>query len=251
MSGFVEITTGESREMPAKIVVYGVPKIGKSRFCSGADDPFFIDIEGGLSYLDKKVRATPKLNSYDDVIGWLKHIYDNDSFKAGTIVLDSLDWLEALAQAKLIKSEGAKSITDPAVKSFAYNKGVEMAAGDAIQVIRWLDAIHAKKGIRAIVIAHSEVKNVDLPNQEPYSRHQMKLSKYLAARANEWADLILFADYSFHVTKDGKTTSEPKPVIYAGGSAAFVGGGRMKLEKELPLSYDELKKHITLKGKTV
>lgn len=231
---FKETEAGQSKEMPEKVVVYGVPKIGKSRIASQIPDVFFIDIEGGLNYLGKKVRATPRLHSFDEVIGWLKHIHDNETFIAGAIAIDSLDWLENLAQAKLIKQEGAASITDPACKAFAYNKGVDMAAHDAAKVLRWLDAIWKKKGIRSLLIAHNEVKTVDLPNQDPYSRHQMKLSKQLAAKTNEWADLILYCDYSFHVTKDGKT-SEPKPVVYTGGSAAFVGGGRMKLTKELPI----------------
>lgn len=246
---FTEITAGQSKEMPAKIVIYGVPKIGKTRFAAGAEDVFFLNIEGGLDYLSTKVRSTPKLNTYDEVVGWLRHIYESETFKAGTIALDSLDWLESLAQARLIRLHNAKSINDPAVKEFAYFKGVITAAEDAIQIIKWLDAIYVKKGIKSILIAHSQIKSVDLPTQDPFSRNEMKLSKHLAAKANEWADLVLFADYSFHVTKDGKT-SEPKPVLCAGGSAAFIGGGRMLLDKELPIDYQQLKQHITqTKGK--
>src|SRR5690348_18377289 len=128
MTEFTEITAGQSKEMPAKIVIYGVPKIGKTRFAAQADDVFFLNIEGGLEYLDKKVRSTPKLNTYDEVVGWLKHIYDSPDFKAGTIALDSLDWIEVLAQDRLVKLHNAKSITDSAIKEFAYFKGVMNAA---------------------------------------------------------------------------------------------------------------------------
>jgi hypothetical protein len=244
---FAEVTAGESKEFPAKVILYGVPKIGKSRFCSDADDAFFINIENGLDYIGKKVRSTPKLDNFEDVMAWLVHILDSDTFKAGTIVVDSLDWMETLAQQKLVKQEKAKSIVDPAIKAFAYYKGVEMAASDTMRLFTALDMIYKKKGIKSIVIAHSQIKNIDLPNQDPYSRHDMKLSKYLAAKAMEWGDLVLFADYSFHVTKEGKT-SEPKPCLFAGGNASFVGGGRMKLDKELPLDYNALKQHITNKG---
>lgn len=242
---FTEETAGQSKEMPAKIVIYAEPKTGKTTFASEAPDPFFINIEGGLNYLDKKVRTTPRLKSYDDVIAWLSHIYKTDTFTAGTIVIDSLDWLEALAQEKLIKQESATSITDPKVKAFAYNKGVADAAELAVRALKWLDAIYEKKGIPAIIIAHSQIKNIDLPNKDPFSRFDLKLSKQLAARVSEWADLILFAGKTFHVTKDGKAAGEPRRVIYASNSASFVGGGRMRLDKELPLSYSELRKEIT------
>lgn len=240
---FKETTVGQSNEMPAKIVIYGTPKTGKTRFAAQAEDVFFLNIEDGLDYLPSKVRATPKLNTYDEVVAWLRHIYEDEKFTCGSIALDSADWLETLAQNRLIKLHNAKSITDPSVKEFAYFKGVMQAADDAIAVVKWLDAIYKKKGIKSIVIAHSQIKEIDLPTKDPYQRHELKTSKYFGAKLAEWADLVLFADYSFHVSSEGKT-SEPKPVLYAGGSAAFVGGGRMVLDKELPIDYNALKKHI-------
>lgn len=244
MSQFEEVTAGESKEMPAKMVIYGVPKIGKSRFAAQADDVFFINIEGGLDYLPTKVRSTPKLNTYDEVFAWLKHIYENDKFAAGTIAVDSLDWLETLAQQRLCKQYNAKSITDSSVKEFAYFRGVVMASDDAAKLMTWLDAIYKKKGIKSIIIAHSQIKEVDLPTKDPFQRNELKLSKQLAARVAEWADLLLFADYSFHVTSEGKT-SEQKAVLYAGGSPSFVGGGRMQLKNEIPIDYKLLTKEIT------
>jgi len=240
---FTETNVGQSTDFPAKLVIYGIPKIGKSRFAAQADDVFFLNIEDGLQYLPNKVRATPKLNTYDEVISWLKHIYEDDSFKAGTIALDSLDWLESLAQQRLVKLHNAQSIRDSNVKDFAFFKGVIAAAEDAWKAIKWLDAIYNKKGIKSILIAHSQIREVDLPTQDAFQRYELNLSKYLGAKANEWADLVLFCDYSFHVTKDGKT-SEPKPVLCAGGNAAYIGGGRMQLDKELPIDYNTLKQHI-------
>lgn len=240
---FQEVTAGQSTDLPAKMVIFGVPKIGKTRFAAEMEDAFFINIENGLDYLPTKVRATPHLKTYDDVIGWLKHIYSSDTFTAGRIVIDSIDWAEALAQDRLIKLHNAASITDSAVKAFAYHNGVMTAADDTIKIMGWLDAIYQKKGIPALLIAHQEVKTVDMPNKDPYQQHQLKLSKRLAGKVEEWADLILFADYSFHVTKDGKT-SEPKPSLLTGGSAAYKGGGRMKLEREIPLSYKALTQHF-------
>jgi hypothetical protein len=244
MTEFTETAAGESKELPAKMVIYGVPKIGKSRFAAQADDVFFINIEGGLDYLPNRVRATPKLNTYDEVLGWLKYIYESPDFKCGTIAVDSLDWLETLAQQRLCKQYNAKSITDPAVKDFAYFRGVVVASEDAAKLMTWLDAIYKKKGIKAIVIAHSQIKEVDLPTKDPFQRNELKLSKQLAARVAEWADLLLFADYSFHVTSEGKT-SEQKAVLYAGGSPSFVGGGRMQLKNEIPIDYKLLTKEIT------
>lgn len=240
---FTEATFGQSKEMPAKIILYGVPKIGKSSLAAQWPEPFFINIEGGLDYLPVKVRATPRLTAYEDVMAWLRHIYDDEKFTCGTLVIDSMDWLESLAQAKLVKDNGAKGITDPNIKAFAYHRGVADAAELCINAIKWLNAIHEKKGIKSVIIAHSQVKEVNLPGQEAYQRNEMKLSKNLGAKMYEWADLVLFATHSFHVSSEGKT-SEPRPVLLAGGNAAFLGGGRMLLSKELPLNYQAIEKEI-------
>jgi len=240
---FEEVEIGQSKSMPSKLVIYGVPKIGKSRLAAQFPDPFFLDVEGGLSYLDRKVRATPRLTDYDSLIAWLKHIRTSD-FKCGTLVIDSIDWVESLAQAKLCNLHRAKSINDTDCKAFAFNKGVEMAARDAISVIKWLDAIYLAKGIPSILIGHSEIRSIDIPNQDPFSRHQLKMSKGLAAKVTEWADAVLFCDYAFSVSNEGKT-SEPRPVVRAGNSASYVGGGRMLISKDLPLKYEAIKEEMT------
>lgn len=248
---YTETTAGQSKEMPAKMVLFGVPKIGKTTFAAQADDPFFLNVEGGLDYLAKKVRSTPRIKDFDELLGWLTHILNSPDFKCGTLVLDSADWAEELAQKKLIDFYKAKSITDPAVNDFAYYKGTLMAADDAMRILKALDLIYAAKGIKSIIIAHSAVKEVKKPSLDPYQRHEMKLSKYFGARLNEWADLILFADFKFSVSKKEKMASDQTRVLLAGGSASFVGGGRMALSQELPMDYNALVKEITInKGDT-
>lgn len=242
-SQFEETTVGESNEMPGRIVVYGRGKIGKSKFASEFPDVFFLNIENGLRYLPNKVRATPHLKDFDSIIAWLKHIYDNEKFTAEWICIDSLDWAEELAQAKLVKINNAKSITDSSIKDFAYFRGVIAAAEETAKILRWLDAIEQKKGIKSIIIAHSILKEVDLPNKNSFSRYQLKLSKYLSAKTMEWCDMLLMAEHDFHVTSDG-TTSEPKPMLFTGGDAFYEGGGRIKLPRAIAISYDALENSI-------
>lgn len=243
MTQFTEVKAGNSKKMPPKMVIYGEPKTGKTTFASQADDVFFINVEGGLDYLQKEVRSTPHLSTAEEIKGWLSHIYKDETFTAGLIVIDSIDWVERIVQEELVKREGAQGITDARV--FPYYRGVQEAAEKTMEILKWLDAIYKKKGIPSLLIAHSQVKSIDLPHQDAFSRHEMKLSKMLGAKVNEWADLILMAGYSFHIDKDGKAATEPKRVLYGGGSAAWVGGGRMTLKRELPLDYNALKKEIT------
>lgn len=236
---YEEITVGLSKEMPARIIIYGKEKIGKTTFACDAPDAFLIDIENGAQFLAKKVRATPHLQDYDSVIGWMKHIYNDDDFKCGTVVIDSLDHLEELAQTRLIKLHNAKSITDPAIKEFAYHRGVVNAANDTATILKWADAIFMKKGIKFIIVAHSMIKEIDLPGKDPFARYQLKLSKQLAAKAMEWCDLACMAEFEFHVSSTGKTSS-PKPCLFTGGDMSYQGGGRLRLPATIELSYRAL-----------
>lgn len=244
-SPFQETTVGESKEMPAKMVIYGPPKLGKSRFCAQIEDVFFLDIEGGLQYLDKKVRATPKIKTFDEVIKWLTHILETDSFKAGTIAIDSADWLESLAITKIEALHGVK-ITDKKYDGYAYGNSYLLVMNECLRVITALNLIYEKKGIKAVFIAHSQLKEVTTPLTDPYNRYELKFfAKGFGYKLMEWADLILFCDRVFHVAEEGMKTSEPKAMLLSGNNASYIGGGRMKIANDLPLDYHELKKHIT------
>lgn len=243
---FQETMIGESKEMPAKMVIYGIPKIGKTRFCAQIEDVFFINIEDGLDYLSKKVRATPKLKTFDEVIGWLMHIYNDESFTCGTIAIDSADWLESLAIAKIEAEHGGVKITDKKYEPYTYGNSYSLVANECLRVVTALNKIYEKKGIKAVFIAHSQLREVTTPLVDPYNRYELKFfAKAFGHKLTEWADLVLFADKVFHVAEEGMKTSEPKPMILAGNSASYIGGGRMKLNKDLPLDYEVLKQHIT------
>lgn len=245
---FQEIAVGQSTEMPPKMVVYGIPKIGKTRFCSDIEDVFFVNIEDGLNYLSKKVRATPKIESFDEVIKWLQHILDNDDFTCGTIAIDSADWLESLAIAKIEALNGGVKITEKKHEPYTYGNAYTLVANECLRVITALNLIYKKKGIKAVFIAHSQLREVATPLIDPYNRYELKFfAKAFGHKLTEWADLVLFCDKVFHVAKDGMKTSEPKAMILAGNSASYVGGGRMFLGKDLPLNYEALRKEITNK----
>lgn len=237
-------TSQAEKPFPPRIVIYGEPKIGKSTFASQAPDVFFIDVENGLNYLS--VKKTPHIKSFDEVIEWLKHIKDNKDFKFKFIALDSLDWLEQLAQEKISKMYNAISIDDPSCKAFAYGAGHRMAANEVEKVLKWLDQIYKEKSISSILIAHTKIKEVNNPIDAAYQKYTLKLSTALAGKLNEWADLILFAKNKFYLTKDGKA-SEAKPVLLSSNNPSFDGGGRMKLPGEIDLSFEALQKALTTK----
>lgn len=83
-----------------KLLLYGMSGVGKSSLAAKLEKPLFIDLEGGLNYLD--VERTGTLTTYDKFYEILVEIGRNrEAYKQyKTIVIDSVDWLVRLATEK-------------------------------------------------------------------------------------------------------------------------------------------------------
>lgn len=77
-----------------KLMIYGLSGVGKSTLASKLKNPIFIDMEGGLNYMD--AARTPTLTSYKAALGVLSELYnaaESGNREYDTIVIDSVDWL--------------------------------------------------------------------------------------------------------------------------------------------------------------
>ena len=77
-----------------KLMIYGLSGVGKSTLASKLKNPIFIDMEGGLNYMD--VARTPVLSTFEQCVNVLAELYqaaDNGKREYDTIVIDSADWL--------------------------------------------------------------------------------------------------------------------------------------------------------------
>lgn len=83
-----------------KLLLYGMAGVGKSSLASKLEKPLFIDLEGGLNYLD--VDRTETITDYEKFFNVLVEIGRNrEQYKEyKTLVIDSVDWLVRLATEK-------------------------------------------------------------------------------------------------------------------------------------------------------
>ena len=83
-----------------KLLLYGMSGVGKSTLASKLEKPLFLDLEGGLNYID--VDRTETIQGYDEFFENLVEIGRNlEAYKKyKTIVIDSADWLVRLATEK-------------------------------------------------------------------------------------------------------------------------------------------------------
>lgn len=218
-----------------RIMVYGVEGIGKSTFGAGAPNPIFILTEDGLGSLG--VNHFPLATSSQDVMEAIATLYiKNHAFE--TVVIDSLDWLEAIIQREIEQKYDAKDL--------AYGKGSVIAAERWREILDGLNALRNDKGMAVVLIAHTTIKRFDSPEVEPYDRYQPKLQERSNAVVREWCDAVLFANYKTIVKKDdvgfnqtnNRGISTGERLLFTSERPAYMAKNRYNMPENIPLSWD-------------
>ena len=225
-----------------RVMVYGVEGIGKSTFGAGAPNPVYILTEDGLGSLS--VDHFPLATSFQDVMDAISTLYkDNHAFE--TVVIDSLDWLEAIIQREIEQKYDAKDL--------AYGKGALIAAERWREILDGLNALRNDKGMIVILIAHTTIKRFDSPEVEPFDRYQPKLQERSNAVVREWADAVLFANYRTIVKKDdvgfnqtnNRGISTGERLLFTSERPAYMAKNRYNMPESIPLSWDAFAEAIS------
>lgn len=223
---------------PPRILIYGPEGIGKTTFAVAAPKPIVILTEDGLGTLGAP--HFPIAHSYQDVIDAIGVLYTGDH-DYQTVVLDSVDWLEALIWTHVAKAGGKSS-----VEGFGYQKGYLFANDRLREVLEGLDALREHKRMAVIMTAHSQVKRFDDPTSEPYDRYSLKLHKLAAPLVTEWVDVLGFAAQELIVKREevgfdkraSRALEAGGRVLYLSRTPAFDSKSRYPMPKQIPLSWE-------------
>lgn len=230
-------------KLPHRHLFYGPEKIGKSSLAADAPDPIFLDIEGGSPEL-----AVARYPFRDGDGGHVPHAYDDvlaaidDLLTAPhsyqTLVVDTIDALEALIHAHICKSNGKANI-----EAFGYGKGYKIALTELRSLLSRLDQVRAR-GMQIILLGHSLVKTFKNPEGEDFDRYQICMHDLAAAEVKGWCDVIGFMRFDGGAAKllgdDSKSArargwSTGKRLIHLAREAAWDAGSRLSLPAEIEL----------------
>ena len=221
------------RERPKRVLVYGPEGVGKSSFAAGAPSPIFLGAEDGTASLD--VGRFPQPQSWADILDAVDelttqpHPYDS-------LVIDSLDWAEPLAWAKVC-ADGKKQ----AIEDFGYGKGYVAAVDLWRGLLARLDILRDRRGMHVVLVAHSAVRKYQNPEGEDFDRYSIKLHEKSAGPIKEWCDAVLFATWET-LTREAdngkvKGVHTGRRVIYTERHAAWDAKNRYGLPQMMPLDW--------------
>ena len=232
---------------PPRVVVYGDHGVGKSTFATCAPKAIVIQTEDGLGSLD--CASFPFAQSKGDVMAAIKTLYAESDHGFETVVLDSLDWLEALIWKHVVDTKGKQSKDKiESIEDFGYGKGYAFAADEMRHVLSGLNALRTERGMNVVLTAHAAIKRYDDPTNAAYDRFAMKLHKHAGAIVQEWADVVGFAQIKTTVRQEdagfGKKTSKGlstgERVLHTQRAAAFDAKNRYDLPAVMPLDWGAL-----------
>jgi hypothetical protein len=241
------ITSAAATFMPQRILTHGVQGLGKTTFGCTFESPILLRIEDGAAAID--VPTFPKLiENMGELCEAIQALHGEHDFK--TAVVDSLDWMEPLVWANTcaaLTQETGKEFTS--IEQVGYGKGYVEADKHWRMIMGGFDSLRINRGMQIVIIAHSEIKRFEPPDGDPYDRYQIKLHKRAWALWQEWADMVLFANYKSRSikVKDGGPKGQDKfraegsgeRVLFSDERPAYLAKNRWGLPHEIYIGQDK------------
>ncbi len=223
---------------------YGPEGVGKSSLAADAPAPLFLDIEGGADNLD--VARYPFRDevgghvprSFAEVTAAVEDLIANPGHGYQTLVIDTIDALEALVHRHICEVNGKTSVED-----FGYGKGFQVALDEFRRFLGLLDSLRAK-GMQVVMLGHSIVKTFKNPEGEDFDRYQLRVHDKAAGLIKEWCDVVGFIRFDGGANKiKGDTAQTKRARGWASGrrmvqlarEAAWDAKSRLALPAELEL----------------
>lgn len=222
---------------PIKGIIYGHNGVGKSTFASRSKNPIFLDLEGNIDHLpiDKK-----PLKSFEEVEEFLKCLITQNHDYA-TVVIDSIDKLEAIARVYLEKMYKS----DP--KKLEYGRLYIYTSDLFASIMNKLDILRDQKRMNVVLIGHTAVKRCENPLYPTYDKYELRVHERVAAVVCDWAHFILFAvnDLSFEEEEDlgfnktrGRVRTNDRRILYTTGNSAYVAKNVYDLPRTMPIDWN-------------
>ena len=235
---FMNITRGKQAKAQ-RVIIYGTEGIGKSTLASQFPNPLFIDTEGSTSNMD--VARMDKPTSWTMLMNQIAFVKANPTV-CDTLIVDTIDWAEALAIESVCSLHGKKGVED-----FNYGIGYTYVREEFGRFLNKLQEI-VDLGIHVVLTAHAQIRKFEQPDEMgAYDRYELKLGKKTSSQTaplvKEWGDIVLFCNYKTIVMKNSSNKNKAQGgqrVMYTTHTPSWDAKNRFGLPEELPMEYQAI-----------
>lgn len=234
--GFLEKVEAGKKDSNILASIFGPGGVGKSSWAADAPGAIFLPTEEGTNQLN--VSRLPRPASFNEATKMVDElILSNHAYQ--TLVVDSIDWLEALCHQEVCLEKGVRSVSD-----VPYGQGFSLA------LVKFQDFIGKLKNLRAkmniILICHGQIKTFNDPvTGASYDRFTLKLHEKVSALVKEAVDALLFATFETLIKKEGlksRAFGDGRRILYTQHRPSHDAKNRFGLPYEMELSWEEFYK---------
>jgi len=230
----VKISAASCNASPI-ILLYGHEGRGKTTLAAKAPKPLALLLERGLPK-GVTIDAVEDVTSFDNILAVLRDLYA-DARGYQSLIIDTIDALEALLIEHVCTHNGWKTIESP-----AYGKGFVIADAEWQRFIRAISAIRAKHNITIIMTCHAEIVNINDPRAPSYSSYQPKLHKRGRGLVMDACDAVLFVAEDLRILTDNgdrvRASAGPQRYLFCEGAPAFAAKNRFAMPSKIALPID-------------
>lgn len=200
------------------VMIYGQEGRGKTTLTSRFPKPLFFALERGIPG-DIVVDAVQDIDCFGAIMDNLRHIFTEGPDSYQTLVIDTVDMLEAHLIEHVCTKHGWDNIEKP-----PYGKGWVACDDEWRRFIRAITAIRDKHGMTVVLVAHATIERIEDPRAPTFTSYAPRLHKRARALVMDACDIIGFLAEDLRVITDDGGFRDRTRAAAADGRYLFVEG---------------------------
>lgn len=214
--------------------------LGKTSLAATFPKPLFIRAEDGLQAIPEAQRpdTLPLVTSVDVLQQQLAAVL-NEEHDYKTLVIDSVTALERMFIAHVVASDDKKPKSINQALG-GYGAGLAAVANLHQKVRSICGQINQARNMHIVFVAHADTETIELPDQDAYTRYNLRLGKKSSAPYVDDSDLVGFIKLStftksIESSNRSKAISTGERLLVCYATAANVSKNRYGIESDLTI----------------
>jgi hypothetical protein len=152
-----------------------------------------------------------------------------------TLVIDSVTQLDNLFTNHIVDTDPKKPRTIAQALG-GYGAGFQALSSLHGRVRKAAGILNEAKGMNIVFIAHSETETIELPDQDPYTRYNIRMQKKSVSHFIDNVDMVCYIKLETHTFGEGdrkKAISDGTRILVTYATAANISKNRFGIEENI------------------